>query len=191
MSEVLKLCYLFFPLLGGSLLNGICMKYNLCLFLKRPIDCGSTLWGKPLFGPNKTFRGILAMGIGTALVFELQTDLLHAILSCRELELFDYATVNGWSMGFTLGVFAMLSELPNSFIKRRLNIPSGKPTQGPLELVCYVFDQVDLLLGSWLVLMWFLPVTAERVGLSIVIILIGHQMVSLVGYLLGMRVSVR
>lgn len=85
----------------------------------------------------------------------------------------------------------MLSELPNSFIKRQFEIAPGTTARGWKSIIFYVYDQIDFVLGSWLVLAIVVPVTAGRVLLSAVLLLIAHQIMSSVGYALGMRRTAR
>jgi len=42
----------------------------------------------------------------------------------------------------------MLGELPNSFIKRRLNIAPGQTPEGGLRSVVWVADQIDSVVGA-------------------------------------------
>lgn len=66
MIEMLRVSYMLLPLLGGLAFHGFCMKFKWLSFLGRPIDGGRTFRGRQLFGPNKTYRGIIAVGFGTA-----------------------------------------------------------------------------------------------------------------------------
>jgi len=77
MRDALGTGYLLLPLLGGGIFHGLCMKYGWLAVLKHPIDGGYTLRGRPLFGSNKTIRGVVAVGIGTAIVLGIQASLLH------------------------------------------------------------------------------------------------------------------
>jgi hypothetical protein len=43
---------------------------------------------------------------------------------------------------FCLGAFAMLAELPNSFLKRQLGIASGEAGHGVFLPIFYLIDQV-------------------------------------------------
>ena len=165
----------------------MCMKFNWLGFLAYPIDGGKTFRGKPIFGPNKTIRGIVCVGVGTAILFVLQSDLLHFVPAFRSIELFDYGRENGWLLGFALGTSAMLSELPNSFVKRQLNVAPGEPASGAVQSLFYFVDQLDLLLGAWIVLAFVHAVTLQRVALSIIIIFVMHQLVTQTGYVLGVR----
>jgi hypothetical protein len=191
MKEFLALAYLFLPLLVGLALHGFCIKYDILAFLCRPIDRGRNFRGKRIFGDNKTYRGVVVVALGTAIGFGLQSLLLHRIASIRSIELFNYAFFQSVTLGLTVGVAAMLSELPNSFIKRRFEIAPGSGAKGWKGVIFYVYDQIDFLLGAWLVLAIVVPVTVERAMLSAVLLLIAHQLMSSVGYALGMRRTAR
>jgi len=73
--------------------------------LARPIDGGLRFAEQPLFGPSKTWRGLL-------------TAVLVATLSAPILG-FD------WHIGAIVGALAMLGDLLSSFVKRRLGLRSG------------------------------------------------------------------
>jgi len=191
MRQFLAVAYLFSPLLIGLALHGFCIKFNSLTFLCHPIDRGRSFHGKRIFGDNKTYRGIVVVGIGTAIGFALQALLLHQIASIRSIELFDYAFPKVVPLGLAIGIGAMLSELPNSFIKRQFEIAPGSVAKGWKGVVFYVYDQIDLLVGAWIALAIVVPVTVERVLLSSGFLLIAHQLMSSVGYALGMRRTAR
>lgn len=75
--------------------------------LNYPVDFGLKYKRKPIFGKNKTWRG---------LVFGCLVGILTSVLQNR-----------GIFTGFILGFGALLGDLTGSFIKRRLNFPSGRP----------------------------------------------------------------
>lgn len=191
MQEVVGIVWLFFPMLIGAIVHGLCLRYGWLGWLAMPVDRGVRWRGKPLFGPNKTWRGILTVAASTMVTVSVQARLLHGLEFFRQLELTDYSTFQPELMGFLLGFCAQLSELPNSFLKRRAGIAPGKGTTGPSEVFFYVLDQIDLLFGSWIALAFFIPVTPGRIALSVVLILIIHQALSVLGYLLGMRKTLR
>jgi len=191
MREFCVIAYLFLPLLVGLALHGFCIKYDILVFLCRPIDRGWSYRGKRIFGENKTYRGVTVVSLGTAIGFGLQALLLHRIASIRSIELFDYAFFKSVALGVGVGVAAMLSELPNSFIKRRFEIAPGSAAKGWKAVIFYVYDQIDFLLGSWLVLTIVVPVTVGRVLFSAGLLLVTHQLMSSVGHALGMRKTAR
>ena len=191
MREFYVIAYLFFPLLVGLALHGFCIKYDALAFLCRPIDRGRKFRGKQIFGDNKTYRGVVVVSLGTVLGFGLQSLLLHRIASVRSVELFDYAFFKSVALGGAVGVAAMLSELPNSFIKRQFEIAPGRAAKGWKGVIFYVYDQIDFLLGSWLVLAIVVPVTVGRVLFSAGLLLVAHQLMSSAGHALGMRRTAR
>jgi hypothetical protein len=179
------------PLVGGALLHGLCIRYGWFAFLARPIDGGATFRGKPVFGRSKTFRGPIAVALGAWATFVLQQELLHEWAAGRGLELVDYAALPGAWLALLAGFAAELAELPNSFVKRRLGVPPSGTTTGPLAVLFYVWDQLDLLLGYWLVLGPVVGATALRVGVSLAIALAVHPLLTLIGYALRMRATAR
>jgi hypothetical protein len=190
LDEVPRLAYLFLPLLGGALLVGLCTRYNWAVALARPVDRGVTLRGRRLFGDNKTFRGMLAGTLGTALAMVLQGKVLHLLGAACALEYVDYSRLALWRLGLVLGLTRMLSELPNSFAKRQLDIPPGHLAKGGLAAVFYVLDHLDYLPATWIVLAGLVQVTVSRVLVSVVVVFAAHHLASAVGYWLGMRRSV-
>lgn len=191
MREFCVIAYLFLPLLVGLALHGFCIKYDILAFLCRPIDRGRKFRGKRIFGDNKTYRGVVVVSLGTAIGFGLQSLLHHRIASIRGVELFDYALLKSVALGLAVGVAAMLSELPNSFIKRQFEITPGSAAKGWKAVIFYVYDQIDFLLGAWLVLAIVVSVTIERVLFSAGSLLVTHQLMSSAGYALGMRRTAR
>jgi len=189
--EVVGTLYLLLPLLGGAVVHGMCWRYNLFSFLARPIDGGRKFRGKRVFGQNKTWRGPVVVAFGAALVLEVQKRILHEWPTIGEFEFFDYANVCGWLLGAMVGAASEFSELPNSFVKRQLDIAPGKTPSGWRSAIFYVWDQIDVLLGLWFVLAVVMSVTLEQVLWSIVLVLISHPLTTVVGYALGMRATVR
>lgn len=191
MHEIYGVVYLLLPLVGGAVVHGAAWRYGWCSVLARPIDGGHTFRGKPVFGRNKTWRGPVMVAFGAAIVLELQERVLHGIPRLAAIELFDYGTVNGWVLGALVGAAAEFAELPNSFVKRQLGVPPGGTTRGGRSVVFYLWDQIDLLMGAWLVFASVVPVTVWRVVLSLIIALALHPLLTAIGYLLGMRATAR
>jgi hypothetical protein len=178
---------LFGPLFVGLIFHGLCIKFGWLRALAAPIDRGTVFRRRPLFGANKTYRGVVAVALGSAIGYSLQSllpDLQPPVVRT-------FTTLGLAGFGFLMGVAAMLSELPNSFLKRQLDIGPGAPGGGPAKVLFYCLDQVDLLLGAWLVAWPWVAPTPSRVFWSIVFVLVLHQLISALGSLLGMRVSAR
>ncbi len=107
MTDAIKiLCFLFW----GNLLPPLA---SLALGdrLARPLDHGATWFdGRPLFGPHKTIRGILASLAGCTLAFPL----------------FGVS----WQTAMCAAGLLMAGDLLSSFIKRRLRLASGESVFG-------------------------------------------------------------
>lgn len=179
------------PLLGGAIANGLCIRFNWLTFLVHPLDFRLTYRKRRLFGENKTLRGLIIFSFGTALLFSLQAVVLHKVPDFRSLEILNYSQVSPPFMGFLMGMAAMLSELPNSFFKRQLGISPGTAGSGIWLPIFYVVDQIDVLAGLWLVLSFVMPITLSHILISIVFIFITHQVITVIGYVLGMRHTLR
>lgn len=105
-----------------------------------PVDFGATWKGKDIFGKNKTWRGFV-VGVMTGIVVAgVQALLFHNFEFFRNNTLVDYGRVNFALMGALLGGGALAGDLVESFIKRRLGKPSGRPW--------FPWDQADWIIGA-------------------------------------------
>lgn len=189
--EALGVVYLLLPLLGGAGVHGLCMRNGWLSFLARPIDGGRSFRGEPLFGDSKTFRGPVTVALGAGAVWAFQQSVLHRLDAFAALELVDLAGLPGFWFGAAAGAAGELAELPNSFVKRRLGVKPGGTAQGPLGVVFYLWDQLDVLLGFGCVVAAEVPLTPARVAASLLIVGGIHPLLTLAGYLLGMRPTAR
>lgn len=147
MHDLALVAFLFGPLFVGLIFHGFCIKFAWLRSVAVPIDRGALLRGRPLFGANKTYRGVLAVALGAAAGYTLQSAAPELQPSAfRGLPKLGVAAI-----GFAFGAAAMLSELLNSLLKRQFDIAPGAPGRGPSTVFFYLFDQVDFLLGAWLV----------------------------------------
>lgn len=183
-----RVLYLFAPLLVSAALFGIARRFRFLRALDRPIDAGRSFHGERLLGDGKTWRGVLVAVVGSVATVAFQKAVrTHA----AGWELVDYRKLSPVSFGAAMGVGAMLGELPNSFVKRRLGIPQGGTSRGWTSVLFYVWDQVDLLTGAWpLVVFWVWP-RVLVVVVSFALALAIHPLVALVGYAVGARDSPR
>lgn len=184
-----QVLYLLLPLLVAAAWSAVVLRYELWLPLKRPIDGGLTFRGKRLFGESKTWRGVVVAVAGAVPTALLQRYVLVDLVG--SLAVFDYRSVNPVLFGALMAVGAMAGELPNSFVKRQVGIAPGKTTTGPLSVLFYVWDQVDLLTGAWPLVGWWVRPTAGFVAASFAVALVIHPTVSVIGYLLGARKTAR
>ena len=112
--------YALIPIIFAGISNMIFVKSKWLSSWYIPIDNKKILAdGRRLFGDNKTWKGFIGMIILTA----AWTGVLRIYPDKNMLP-----KQNWWFyyFGAMLGLAYVLFELPNSFIKRRLNIPPEK-----------------------------------------------------------------
>ena len=113
-----------------------------------PIDAGLRLRGRRLLGDNKTVRGFLVLVPATAasfpLLFAASTSVSPGLASALwPLDTRGYALLGMWA-----GLGFMLGELPNSFVKRQLDVSPGQsPGHRAGAGISFVIDHIDSILG--------------------------------------------
>lgn len=127
--------------------------------LKLPIDFGRNMSdGKRIFGDNKTWIGFISMILFCSL-FQVAGGMLCNNFRLNEMnDLYrcnDNNIVFSMCFGCLIGFIYMLCELPNSFIKRRLNIAPGTTKTGLVGAIFFIIDQIDSLVGVMFVLYLF------------------------------------
>src|SRR5438874_13191728 len=149
-------------LLGAFTLAGLCQTVWLAMPVSRrfaiPLDAGRTVYGRRLFGANKTIRGFLMMVPATAWCFAVLAALL-ARLPSGLAGLWPLSPGTYAFIGFWAGLGFMAGELPNSFIKRQLDVAPGQPADGRcLRPLFFLVDRLDSTLGMLLALAIVVPV---------------------------------
>jgi len=140
-----------------------------------PLDAGRTFFdGKPIFGSHKTFRGFFSgLVIGTFVGF-LQTVFFQNVLSQYDAR-FQYDVL----LGFMLSLGALVGDLLESFVKRRLDIPPGSSLP--------IADQLDFVVGA---LLFSLPVSSPSLPTIVIIIIITppiHVLTNFLANCLGIK----
>ena len=148
-------------LAGAGVFHVLWLNSGLSKPFLRPIDCGHQYLGKPIFGHNKTFGGLMIMPAATALLFALTCELRPVLPEWLRSGMWN-SSINAYLIvGFLSGLAFMLAELPNSFVKRRLGVAPGQvATSPPLRWLFFVIDRCDSSLGALIVITALMPVTA-------------------------------
>lgn len=178
------------PVIFAGILNMLFVKSSLYRKFKSPIDRGKCLSdGRRIFGDNKTWIGFAGM-----IVSNMISQVLWGLVCGAWLSSWNYIyeyhenTVQfNLSIGAVFGLVYMVSELPNSFIKRRLEIPDGKTVSGIKGRIFFVVDQVDSLFGVVLVLAALYPMPWWQYWFYILLGGGTHIAVNLVLYKLKIR----
>jgi CDP-2,3-bis-(O-geranylgeranyl)-sn-glycerol synthase len=144
-----------------------------------PIDLGRTFRGRRIFGANKMFRGFMIMTPASGASFFLLSRFVPGPWP-----------LTGWqyvSLGSLAGLGFMLGELPNSFVKRQLDILPGAAPQGFAKWAFLFADRADSIIGMLLAMQLRVPVP----GLTWIILLAAgaviHALFSFAMFQLGIK----
>ena len=114
-------------------------------------------------------------------------DILHLKHMSDLYLLFNNTIMYNAAIGALSGFLYMIAELPNSFIKRRLDIASGKTDKGLKGVIFFIVDQVDSLIGITILLY---IVSDIRIGKAVQYVILGaltHIGINLMLYTLKIR----
>ncbi|MDW6004192.1 hypothetical protein VIM7927_00233 [Vibrio mangrovi] len=167
---------LLFPLILSGSFHMVVVKRNWLSRLAIPIS-------EKRFGRNKTWRGIVVMVVATIpttyFIYLIAPYFSHFLLV-------DLYEVNPAWLGALLGLGYVIPELPNSYVKRRLNIPPGEPASKNTFWFSLI-DQADSPAGC--VIVYALMVNTP-VSVLICTLLLGpliHLVINLSLFSLGLR----
>ena len=148
MLPLLQALWLAVPIvLAGTVHIAVIHRGWFAALARLPLDGGVTLQGHRLFGDNKTVRGATTMLVATIAGVAVQAMLFHHVSWARKLSLVDLDHVSPLAWGALLGGGYVAGELPNSFVKRRLDIAPGAAAPGKLATPFWILDQLDSLAG--------------------------------------------
>lgn len=146
--RLLQTLWLALPVIAGGLLHIVAIKMDVLSPLARmPVDGGLTWRGRRLLGDNKSVRGVILMISATTLCAVVQGLLESHVEWARALSLPGAGRLDPVRWGLLLGTGYVVGELPNSFIKRQLDVAPGGAANGWLGPTFWVIDQVDSLIG--------------------------------------------
>jgi len=169
----------FYLILPGAAANIIPVLVKKMNFLNYPVDHGRQWNGKPIFGPNKTYRGFF-FGILSAIVIAyVQRILFLNYEYFKEISIIDYSAQNFMILGFLIGFGALFGDLVKSFFKRRVGIGPG--------VSWFPWDQLDSLVGALLFgSLVFVPPWSVVLFL-LVLVPLAHIAVKHFGYFIGIN----
>lgn len=142
--------------------------------------------GKRLFGANKTWKGLIGMIVFTAIctiILNIFPDQSSAFRSGRSLNDIPYEGLYGASLGLAY----VLAELPNSFIKRRLDIAPGKNATGIKGILFTVIDQADSIIGGAIVISIYTPMSSYHFWQLVLVASAIHYAINVVLYFVRLK----
>jgi CDP-2,3-bis-(O-geranylgeranyl)-sn-glycerol synthase len=117
------------------------------------LDGGRRFRGRRIFGDNKTRRGFVVMVPASALAFAALGGSAPASLGLWPLSPLAYA-----ALGALAGIGFMAGELPNSFVKRQLDIaPGSVRSHSGAATLQFAVDRLDSGIGMLLVVSIAVP----------------------------------
>lgn len=191
-EKIISMYITMMPVILAGILNMLVVKQSWFKKYAKPIDCGAKLKdAKRIFGDNKTGLGIFTM-ILCSIVTHVFWGLLCGIWgygqSINQLYILQKNTVAyNMIVGFAMGVSYMIFELPNSFIKRRLEIPDGKTVTGIKGKLFFIIDQIDSMFGVILALKLLSNITWIQYANYVILGGLTHISVNIVLYKLKIR----
>ena len=179
------------PVIVAGGLNMAFCKSGLFGALAIPIDAGKCLKdGKRIFGDNKTLKGFAGYLVINTICYAMWGVICRA-LSIEHLNLFyaehENTLLFNLLIGFLVGLGYALFELPNSFMKRRLDITPGRTVSGGRKVFFIFLDQADSIFGVALVVWLFYDL---GIKLYLLYVLVGagtHIVVNLLLYAMKLR----
>jgi len=141
-----------------------------------PIDFNKQINNKPIFGKNKTFRGII-FGIIFAIIIAYLQFLLYNVDSFKNISFIDYK--NWLLFGALMGLGALTGDLIKSFFKRRLGMNPGARF--------VPFDQTDFVVGALVFIMPIFDLSLKIVITLLLLSFILHILVNHIAFYLKIR----
>jgi CDP-archaeol synthase len=180
---VLDVIWVVLPVLGAFVVHAPVLRWDVLPALKVPLDGGATFRGRRIFGDNKTWRGAFAMGGGVC-GMTLLLSCSSAYWSRLPAEI---RTAGPLTFGVLLGVGTVAGELPNSFLKRRLDIAPGTQRRSIGGVLLSFYDQADFVPGIWLLLLPIWTMSVAQAAVAFAVVTAVHLLLNVVGWVIGAR----
>lgn len=192
MSNLSHYLFLLLPLIIGGVANMIWVKSSVFNGLKTPMDAGLCLSdGKRLWGDNKTWKGFIGMIVLTALAMSGVQAMVIALDGAHALSMIPFRSwsfpFSGLLFGGLWGLAYVLSELPNSYIKRRIDIDPGTNSRGLKGALFLIVDQADSIVGCALLLPLFFAATWGDAIAFIVTGTVVHLVINVLLFFVGLK----
>ena len=139
--DTLNLLWLALSLFIAGVIEAFLWKTSPFQALNIPIH---TAW----FGANKKWRGLISLPIAM-LISVCLLKLVEIVIPSLAQQQISFSRFNLIEFGLLVGFIFNLAELPNSFVKRRLNIPPGDES----NKLFYFIDHMDSTYG--VLILWY------------------------------------
>lgn len=187
-GTIAQALWLSLPVILAGLTHVVVIKCKLLPGLAAiRLDGGLKLRGRALFGANKTLRGAIVM-IAASVLWMILVDAIQRGLGLdSSLRFIPYSQLSSVQLGLLLGLGYIIGELPDSLIKRQLDIEPGAPAPGRFQCVFWLYDQIDSTLAMLLLLSAFRLPSLGFVLTLLVVTVIVHPAVAVIMVTLGLK----
>lgn len=145
-----------------------------------PLDFGATFRGYRVFGPHKTWRGLIAGIVAATLTLWLQQYLASHSMWLQPFEdQVDYTSLPTLIVGPLLAIGALGGDAIKSFFKRRRNIAPGK--------VWLPYDLIDHIVGAAILVLPFVVFAWWVYPIIVAVWLFANMTISYAGYLVHIK----
>ena len=191
LKNIVMMYVTLLPSIIAAILNMVWCKLPILKKIQIPMDFGKNFYDKKrIFGDNKTWKGF----IGYLILNTIIMIIWGLICNVFKINQYNYFYINYENtltlnilIGFLLGLGYSLFELPNSFIKRRLDIKPGKTTKGLKKIFFIILDQADSVFGCCLVVWMFYNLGLKLYLLYVVVGASTHIIFNMLLYFLKIR----
>ena len=177
---ILQCLYFFLPAYFANMTPTFAKKVGVFKFLAKPIDFGKKYQGLSIFGPHKTWRGII-LGVLIGILVACFQRFFWQFPLFKRLSFLNYRQINVLFLGFLLSFGALFGDLISSFFKRRQEIEPGKPW--------IPFDQISFVIGSFLLVNPFFEIQILAWIFILFLSFLLHLIVNRIGFWLGISDS--
>jgi hypothetical protein len=143
-------CALFVTVafIAAGLAHSAWLRTHVSRRLLYPLDGGLHVRGRRVLGENKTVRGFVVMVPATAAAFAALSAFLATAAPTLAASLWPLSTAGYAALGAWAAFGFMLGEVPNSFVKRQLDVAPGMaPASRAGAIVTFIVDRVDSIFG--------------------------------------------
>lgn len=191
LKTILMMYVTLLPAILSGIFNMIWCKTGVLKSLKKPMDFGRCLSdGKRIFGDNKTWKGFIGYLVLNTF-FSIVWGCVGSAASIDHLNFFyinhENTFIYNILIGLLIGLGYALFELPNSFLKRRLDITPGKTTSGFWKWFFVFLDQADSVFGCALVVWIFYDLGILLYLLYVLVGAFTHIILNVLLYLAKLR----
>lgn len=145
---LIRALFIVFAFIAAGLAHSAWLGSRWSRGLMMPLDGGARLRGRRVFGDNKTVRGLVVMVPAASVSFWILYTISSAASPSVAAALWPLSPSGYADLGAWAGLGFMLGELPNSFMKRQLDIAPGTAPRTRLAAAAsFVVDRLDSILG--------------------------------------------